>query len=41
MNAPHDYLRISFVQKQRLNICGKVISALKINCNSLYSVTLF
>ena len=40
INAPHDYLRISFVQKQRLNICGKVISALKIN-SFFFSVNLF
>ena len=40
INAPHDYLRISFVQKQRLNICVKVISTLKIN-SFFFFVTLF
>ena len=40
INAPHDYLRISFVQKQRFNICGKVISALKINSFSFFGNSL-
>ena len=40
VNAPHDYLRINFVQKQRFNICGKVISALKINSFSFFGNSL-